>query len=71
MITMREVAAAVHSVRVGDRVAFDHAGVERRGVINRITKRATVLIPDPAGELYGDGNRYRRYLVPLDRLRKA
>lgn len=71
MMTPRQFAAEVHAIRPGDRVAFTHDGLERVGIVRRITKRATVLVPDPAGQPYSDGNRYSRYLVPLDRLRKA
>ena len=70
LITPVERAATVHAIRPGDRVAFTHAGVERAGFVNRITKRATVLVADPAGRLYADGHRYASFLVPLDRLRK-
>jgi len=71
MMTPVQFAASVHSINLGDRVAFDHGGFERRGVVSRITKRATVLVADSSGRLYSDGNRYSGYLVPIDRLRKS
>ncbi|WP_435007045.1 SprT-like family protein [Tundrisphaera lichenicola] len=71
LVTPREVAASAHSIRIGDRVAFDHEGVTQVGRVNRITKRATVLVEDPAGRPFSDGKRYSTYYVPLDRLRKA
>ena len=71
MITPREIAATVHSIRLGDRVRFEHAGVEHSGIVRRITKRATVLVPDPTGQLYSDGITYLRFFVPLDQLRKV
>ena len=38
------------------------------GLVARITRRATVLVPDASGKLYTDGRRYARYYVPLDEL---
>lgn len=70
LITQRERAARIYDLRVGDRVAFRHQRGILRGRINRITRRATVLVPDPAGERFCDGNRYVRYYVPLDQLTK-
>ncbi len=71
LMTPVERAGLVHAITLGDRVAFDHARVERQGVVSRITKRATVLVPDGSGRLYSDGNRYLGFLVPLERLRKV
>jgi len=45
--------------------------VRHEGTVNRITKRATVLVEDPEGEPYSDGKRYRKYLVPLQLLTRA
>ncbi len=70
LVTPVERAIIVHKFGRGDRVAFRHAGVDRTGVVNRITKRATVLVADPAGRLHSDGVRYVSYLVPLGRLWK-
>ncbi len=71
LITPVESAALIHAVAPGDRVGFDHGGIERVGVVQRITRRASVLVPDPTGRLYSDGIRYVKFLVPLDRLRKV
>jgi hypothetical protein len=70
LVTPREIAAKAHAIRQGDLVAFDHDGTTRVGRINRITKRATVLVEDPAGRLFSDGRRYATFYVPVDRLRK-
>jgi hypothetical protein len=66
----REVAATTYDVRVGDMVSFEHEGMGFVGCVRRITRRATVLVDDPTGELYSDGKRYARFYVPLGRLRK-
>jgi hypothetical protein len=53
-------------VRPGDTVQFGYRGRLRRGVVCRITKRATVMVRDPRGT-YVDrvGARYSKYYVPL------
>jgi hypothetical protein len=70
LVTPREVAAATYDLRAGDRVSFEHEGVRRSGVINRITQRATVLVEDPDGRPYTDGKRYGTFYVPLRALRR-
>lgn len=64
LITRQERAAAVGIV-VGSRVAFAIDGKQLEGRVNRVTKRATVLVPDPRGVEYSDGKRYAKYYVPL------
>ena len=70
LVTPREIAAKAHAILQGDLVAFDFDGVTRVGKVNRITKRATVLVEDPAGRPFSDGRHYLTFYVPLDRLRK-
>lgn len=70
LITQRERAAAKFDIRVGDQVRFS---IDRNilvGRVNRITRRATVLVPDARGERFSDGGRYQRYYVPLECLTK-
>ena len=67
LITRSERAARL-GVTIGARVKFRYQGRWLHGRINRITKRATVLVDDPAGELMSDGRRYVRYYVPLGEL---
>ncbi|MEM6779438.1 MAG: hypothetical protein AAF670_17420 [Planctomycetota bacterium] len=71
LITQRERAATRFNIRVGDMVAFRHDGSHKVGRVNRITRRATVLVADPGGQRFSDGHRYNRYYVPLERLRPA
>lgn len=71
LITQRERAAMRFNVRLGDRVRFKHDGTFLVGKVNRITRRATVLVPSQRGELFCDGNRYQRFYVPLEKLEKA
>ena len=68
LITQRERALTKFNVRVGDRVRFTHDGKTLTGRVNRITRRATVLVAHPQGQVFSDGNRYLRFYVPLERL---
>jgi hypothetical protein len=56
---------------VGDLVRFNHEGRSYRGVVNRITRRASVLVPSPEGIAYSDGRKYLRFYVPLESLEKV
>ena len=70
LVTPREIAAKTHAIRQGDLVAFEHDGKTRVGRVNRITKRATVLVENDAGRLFSDGRRYATFYVPVNLLRK-
>jgi hypothetical protein len=37
--------------------------------VNRITRRATILVEDSRGERFSDGKRYLKYYVPIHQLR--
>jgi hypothetical protein len=65
LITPRERAFVKFRIRPGSRVRFRLDGREHVGVVNRITKRATVLVPDRRGQEYSDGKRYATFYVPL------
>ena len=69
LITPQESAHARFGLRRGDAVAFQMDDQELVGTINRITKRATVLVRDKEGPMYSDGNRYAKFYVPLSMLR--
>jgi hypothetical protein len=71
LVTQHERALTQFDVRVGDRVAFEFEGMRRVGVVNRITRRATILVEDPRGVLYKDGKKYLKFYVPLSMLQKA
>ena len=64
LVTRRELAAA-SGIRLGSRVAFVFEGRRLTGRVNRITKRATVLVEDSEGQKYSDGLRYKTYYVPI------
>jgi hypothetical protein len=71
LLTPRDVARKQLGIRCGDTVTFQVDGRRRRGVVNRITKRATVLVPDPKGIPYTDGKSYSKFYVPLQLLKRA
>jgi hypothetical protein len=71
LITPREEAQVVFDIHVGDEVSFEIDGVHHSGRVNRITRRATVLVENSGGTLYSDGKRYIRCYVPLPLLRKS
>jgi hypothetical protein len=70
LITPVERVAACYGIRPGDRVRFRFENTDFTGVVNRITRRATVLVEDPDGEPYSNGKHYRKFYVPADVLEK-
>ena len=69
LITPRERAQEKFGIRTGSRVAFRLDGQHYVGFVNRITKRATVLVEDRRGAPYNDGKRYAKYYVPVGQLK--
>lgn len=68
LVTARERAVSQFGIRPGSRVRFRYDGRHYEGFVNRITKRASVLVRDNEGRRYGDGNRYSCYYIPLEYL---
>ena len=64
LITRRERAAEA-GIHVGSLVSFQFDGRRLSGRVNRITKRVSVLVPDPNGKRFSDGGRYLIYYVPV------
>ena len=67
LVTPRE-RAAQRGLEPGRRVAFDFQGERLEGILSRVTRRATVLVPHPNGRMMSDGNAYQQFYVPLERL---
>ena len=40
-------------------------------LVNRITRRATILVEHPKGQSYSDGKRYLKFYIPLPLLRRV
>ena len=71
LITPTERAMRDQGIRPGDTVRFHFQGQDIVGKVNRITRRATVLVPDKSGELYSDGKRYQKFYVPVEQLARC
>ncbi len=69
LVTQHERAAKKFNIRVGSMVSFQHEGKTFIGKVNRITRRATVLVADAQGQKYDDGKCYRKFYVPLSSLK--
>jgi hypothetical protein len=71
LVTQNERAKAKFNVRPGDHVSFTLDGVRHTGVVNRITRRATVLVESERGSAFSDGKRYLKFYIPLPMLEKV
>jgi len=69
LITQQERAAKEFNIKAGTHVAFQYEGKLLHGIVNRITRRATILVEDPRGTRYSNGQRYLKYYVPIQQLR--
>jgi len=70
LVTPTERAASKFDLRVGDAVTFTFDGRALRGMLNRVNRRATVLVESPTGVRYTNGKRYDKFYIPLGMLKK-
>jgi hypothetical protein len=70
LITPAERAVTKFDLRIGDAVTFSFDGRTLRGMLNRINRRATVLVESPNGQRYTNGRRYEKFYIPLGMLKK-
>ncbi len=65
--TYLQIAAERYGLKVGDWVSFQHKGMEIKGIVSGINKRAVVMVKDRQGS-YRDskGLRYTKYYVPIN-----
>jgi hypothetical protein len=68
LITPKEKALVKFGIRPGVKVRFWFDGIEYAGVVNRVSKRATVLVEDSRGRGYTDGKHYAKFYVPVQML---
>jgi hypothetical protein len=68
LITPRERAIVKFGIKPGMLVRFRFDGVEHTGIVNRISKRATVLVEDGRGVRYTNGKHYAKFYVPVQSL---
>ena len=71
LLTPRDLARKRLGISQGDLVSFSSQGKNLTGHVNRIAKRATVLVASDKGSMYDDGRKYVKYYVPLSRLKRA
>lgn len=71
LITPRETALVKYGIRPGMNVRFRFDGAELHGIVNRINRRATVLVEDRRGVRYSDGKHYAKFYVPVHLLEPA
>jgi hypothetical protein len=71
LVTQRERAQRLFDIRLGSRVRFNFEGRQLVGVVNRITRRATVLVESERGVPYNDGKRYEKFYIPIINLKPA
>jgi len=71
LVTPGEHAAVQHGIRVGSLVSFEFEGRRLVGKVNRVHRRATVLVEDARGLPYSDGRKYQAFYVPLRGLSPA
>ncbi|WP_254510324.1 hypothetical protein [Anatilimnocola floriformis] len=71
LITPRERARVKFGIQAGSKVRFRFDGVERVGIVNRVSKRVTVLVEDPNGQRYTNGKFYSKYYIPVQMLQAA
>ena len=66
LTTFVETAYTKYRIKVGDSVFFFFKGIKYTGFISKITKRATVMVPDLTGEFIDRfGKRYKKFYIPL------
>ena len=68
LITPKERAIVKFGITPGMLVRFQYDGVEHQGIVNRINKRATILVEDQNGAPYSDGKHYAKFYVPVQML---
>lgn len=71
LVTQQERAYTRFGIRTGDVVSFLYEGKQLVGFVNRITRRATVLVRDPGGARYSNGHRYAKYYIPIEKLTRV
>lgn len=69
LVTQRERAQKLFDIRLGNKVSFQLNGQIMTGVVNRITRRATVLVESEKGTRYNDGKRYEKFYIPIVNLK--
>ncbi len=70
--TNHKIASEIHGIRLGDMVQFEFDGKPLIGVVNKIGKRATVMVKNPNGNYTNNNDeKHLKYYVPLSLLIKT
>ena len=70
LITPADRAVAKFDLSIGDAITFTFDGRVLRGLVNRINRRATILVESTSGTRYTNGRRYEKFYIPLGMLKK-
>jgi len=66
LMSQKRKAVERYGFKPGDTVSFPFEGQKYQGILHRITKRATVYVPDKNGSYMDNkGTRLKKYYVPL------
>ena len=68
LITPRERSIEKFGIKPGMTVRFRFDGIEHVGVVNRVNKRATILVENRTGARYSNGKRYLKFYIPMPML---
>ncbi|MHA1657643.1 MAG: SprT-like domain-containing protein [Promethearchaeota archaeon] len=70
LITQKERAFLKFSIKVGDKVSFEYNKKTYIGIVDRITKRATVLVKDNEDSKYANEEGFMKFYIPISMLIK-
>lgn len=60
-----------HGIKAGDKVHFVHEGREFRGIVQRVVRRATVMVESEDGRyVNSEGKRFTKWYIPPSELSK-
>jgi hypothetical protein len=70
--TRQQIACEKTGLKIGDPVSFIYGNQRLQGILSKINKRATVMVRDRNGNYVDrEGNKYRKFLAPLELLSPA
>ena len=70
LITQEERAFLKFSIKVGDKVSFEYNTKKYIGIVDRITKRVTVLVKDKNNSKYANEEGFLKFYIPISMLNK-
>ncbi|MBA7555297.1 hypothetical protein ES705_47955 [subsurface metagenome] len=70
LITQEERTFLKFGIEVGDKVSFEYNNKTYIGIVNRITKRATVLVKDKNNSKNANEEGFLKFYIPISMLNK-